>query len=286
MAALRPVNVADAGSMSAENLFDITGQVALVTGAASGLGLAIAEMLADHHAKLALLDIDQDNLDHVSDRLKSAGAEIYAVRVDVSDRIELRQAFDAVVEHYGRLDIVFGNAGIGAGAGFLRLDGSRNPDGEICSVTDRVWDAVIAVNLNAVFTTIQSAAAHMKKQRKGRIIITTSIASFSNEGWVGTPYMPAKAGAAHLVRQAALELARYNITVNAIAPGAFATNIGGGRLKTEAVNETMSARIPLGRVAKPDDIKGLALFLASPASDFITGAEIPIDGGAALGQRS
>jgi NAD(P)-dependent dehydrogenase (short-subunit alcohol dehydrogenase family) len=271
--------------MSAENLFNLSGQIALVTGAASGLGLAIAEVLAEHHAKLALLDIDQGGLDRAADRLRSAGAEIFAARVDVSDRIRLRQAFDAAVDHFGRLDIVFGNAGIGAGAGFVGLDGNRNPGGEICSVTDSLWDAVIAVNLNAVFTTIQSAAAHMKRQRKGRIIITTSIASFRNEGWVGTPYMPAKAGAAHLVRQAALELARYNITVNAIAPGAFATNIGGGRLKIEAVNEAMSARIPLGRVARPDDIKGLALFLASPASDFVTGAEIPIDGGAALGQR-
>jgi NAD(P)-dependent dehydrogenase (short-subunit alcohol dehydrogenase family) len=95
--------------------------------------------------------------------------------------------------------------------------------------------------------------------------------------------MPAKAGAAHLVRQAALELAHYNITVNAIAPGAFATNIGGGKLKSEHVSHAMSKRIPLGRVATPVEIKGLALFLASPASSFITGAEIPIDGGASLG---
>jgi NAD(P)-dependent dehydrogenase (short-subunit alcohol dehydrogenase family) len=123
----------------------------------------------------------------------------------------------------------------------------------------------------------------MKKQRSGRIIITTSIASSRNQGWVGTPYMPAKAGAAHLVRQAALELARYNITVNAIAPGAFATNIGGGRLKSEPVRHAMSQRIPLGRVADPAEIKGLALFLASPASGFMTGAEIPIDGGSSLG---
>jgi NAD(P)-dependent dehydrogenase (short-subunit alcohol dehydrogenase family) len=123
----------------------------------------------------------------------------------------------------------------------------------------------------------------MKERQKGRIIITTSVASFRNQRWVGTHYMPAKAGAAHLVRQAALEFSRYNITVNAIAPGAFATNIGGGRMKLEAVKELKIQRIPLGRVAAPDDIKGLALFLASPASGFITGAEIPIDGGASLG---
>ena len=94
--------------------------------------------------------------------------------------------------------------------------------------------------------------------------------------------MAAKAGAAHLVRQIALELARYNITVNAIAPGAFATNIGGGRMKLGEVSQMMSKRIPLGRVAQPVEIKGLALFLASPASSFITGAEIPIDGGASI----
>src|ERR1700704_1971339 len=138
------------------------------------------------------------------------------------------------------------------------------------------------VNLSSVFATIQSSAFHMKKATGGRIIITTSVASFRNQTWVGTPYMAAKAGRAHLVRQMALELARYNITVNAIAPGAFATNIGGGRMKLGEVSQMMSKRIPLGRVAQPVEIKGLALFLASPASSFITGAEIPIDGGASI----
>src|SRR3977135_614483 len=126
------------------------------------------------------------------------------------------------------------------------------------SIADEDWDRMIAVNLSAVFTTIQRSAFHMKKKRAGRIIITTSVASFRNQSWVGTPYMPAKAGAAHLVRQAALELAHYNITVNAIAPGAFATNIGGGKLKSEHVSHAMSKRIPLGRVANPNEIKGLA----------------------------
>jgi NAD(P)-dependent dehydrogenase (short-subunit alcohol dehydrogenase family) len=120
----------------------------------------------------------------------------------------------------------------------------------------------------------------------GRIIVTTSIASFRNQNWIGTPYMPAKAGAAHLVRQVALELAEFNITVNAIAPGAFATNIGGGRLKSAEVASTVSKGIPLGRVADPRDVQGLALFLASRAASFVTGAEIPIDGGASLGRGS
>jgi NAD(P)-dependent dehydrogenase (short-subunit alcohol dehydrogenase family) len=269
--------------MNPPGLFDIAGKVAVVTGAASGLGLAIAEVLADNGARVALFDLDRQGLEAASDRLGKAGADVRTKAFDVSDRDQMRRSVDAVADEYGSLDIVFGNAGIGGGRGFMAFGGSRNADGEIGSISDEQWDRVIAVNLSSVFATIQAAAFHMKKQRSGRIIITTSIASFRNQGWVGTPYMPAKAGAAHLVRQAALELAHYNITVNAIAPGAFATNIGGGRLKSEPVQQAMSRRIPLGRVADPAEIKGLAMFLASPASGFMTGAEIPIDGGASLG---
>jgi NAD(P)-dependent dehydrogenase (short-subunit alcohol dehydrogenase family) len=269
--------------MSNRDLFDITGKTVIVTGAASGLGLSIADAMAENGARVALFDLNRDGLEEAERRLRTTGADVLIKTVDVSDRDQMRRSVDAVADEFGRLDIAFGNAGIGAGPGFMGLDGSRNANGEMGSISDELWDRVMAVNLNSVFTTIQSCAFHMKKQRAGRIIITTSVASFRNEGWVGTPYMPAKAGAAHLVRQAALELAHYNITVNAIAPGAFATNIGGGRLKSEDVRRAMSKRIPLGRVADPNEIKGLALFLASSASSFVTGAEIPIDGGTSLG---
>jgi NAD(P)-dependent dehydrogenase (short-subunit alcohol dehydrogenase family) len=269
--------------MSNRDLFDITGKTVIVTGAASGLGLSIADAMAENGARVALFDLNRDGLEEAERRLRTTGADVLIKTVDVSDRDQMRRSVDAVADEFGRLDIAFGNAGIGAGPGFMGFDGSRNANGEMGSISDELWDRVMAVNLNSVFTTIQSCAFHMKKQRAGRIIITTSVASFRNEGWVGTPYMPAKAGAAHLVRQAALELAHYNITVNAIAPGAFATNIGGGRLKSEDVRRAMSKRIPLGRVADPNEIKGLALFLASSASSFVTGAEIPIDGGTSLG---
>ena len=269
--------------MSDPNPFDLTGKTAIVTGAASGLGLSIAEALAENGARVALFDLDQHGLEEATYRLRKAGADVLIKTVDVADRDQMRRSINAVADEFGRLDIVFGNAGIGGGPGFMGFDGSRNADGEIGSISDTQWDRVMAVNLNSVFATIQSCAFHMKKQRAGRIIITTSIASFRNQGWVGMPYMPAKAGAAHLVRQAALELGHYNITVNAIAPGAFATNIGGSRLKSENVRRAISKRIPLGRVADPGEIKGLALFLASSASSFVTGAEIPIDGGSCLG---
>jgi NAD(P)-dependent dehydrogenase (short-subunit alcohol dehydrogenase family) len=270
--------------MTAGSMFDVSGKAVIVTGAASGIGRAIAEVMAESGARLALLDQDPQGLDSAAADLRALGADPVTRTVDVSDRVPLRQAIDAAVAHFGGLDVVFANAGIASGPGFLAPDGTPNPGGEIEQVSDALWDRVLAVNLDAVFTTIQRAAFHMKPQRSGRIVVTTSVAAFRAESWVGTPYMPAKAGAAHLVRQAALELARYNITVNAIAPGAFATNIGGGQLKLPAVAQTMGKRIPLGRVAQPAEIKGLALFLASPASAFITGAEIPIDGGSSLGR--
>jgi NAD(P)-dependent dehydrogenase (short-subunit alcohol dehydrogenase family) len=269
--------------MSIPNLFDISGKAAIVTGAASGLGLSIAEVMAENGVRVALLDVNQDGLQEAADRLRETGADVLIKTVDVSDRDEMRRSVASVVDKFGSLDIVFGNAGIGGGPGFMGFDGSRNAEGEFESIVDAQWDRVLAVNLSSVFVTIQSAAFHMKKKRAGRIIITTSVASFRNQSWIGTPYMPAKAGAAHLVRQAALELAHYNITVNAIAPGAFATNIGGGRLQSEHISHLVRKRIPLGRVANPIEIKGLALFLASPASSFVTGAEIPIDGGSSLG---
>jgi NAD(P)-dependent dehydrogenase (short-subunit alcohol dehydrogenase family) len=264
------------------NPFDLSGQTALVTGAASGLGRSISEALAQAGADVALVDIDQGGITAVASALRAAGANVITRAVDVRDRPAIREAVAAVAQEFGRLDIVFANAGVGGGPGFRDFAGQPNQEGDIGAISDARWDDVISINLDATFALIQAAAAQMKPRKSGRIIVTTSIASFRNQAWVGTPYMAAKAGAAHLVRQAALELAPYNITVNAIAPGAFATNIGGGRLKREDVRQVIGRRIPMGRVADPVEINGLALFLASAASGFITGAEIPIDGGSSL----
>jgi NAD(P)-dependent dehydrogenase (short-subunit alcohol dehydrogenase family) len=265
------------------NRFDVADQVVLVTGAASGLGESIAQVMAEGGARLALFDIDGERLEAVASSVRKLGASLVSTCVvDVGNRLELRAAIDSVVEAMDRLDVVFCNAGIGSGPGFMNADGTPNPAGQVEAIDDQLWDKVLAVNLGSVYTTIQRSALHMKRQRSGRIIVTTSVASFRSTAWVGTPYIPAKAGAAHLVRQLAMELAPFNVTVNAMAPGAFATNIGGGRLKSEQVAKVISKGIPLGRVAAPGDIQGLALFLASKASAFITGAEIPIDGGSSL----
>jgi NAD(P)-dependent dehydrogenase (short-subunit alcohol dehydrogenase family) len=268
--------------MSLQEMFDVTGKSAIVTGGASGLGRAYAEVLADGGARVCIFDLNQDELDRTVGELSRAKANVWGLQVDVTDRLGLAAAFDSVAERHGKIDVVFANAGIDAGPGFLTPEGARNPDGEIDNLNDSHWDKVIATNLTSVYNTIKLAARHMKRTGGGRIIATSSIAALYNDGIVGTPYMPAKAGVAHLVRQAAMELGRHNILVNAIAPGPFITNIAGGRMRFEEDRKAFSMWSALGRVAEVSEIKGLALYLASPASSYVTGSHIVIDGGLVL----
>jgi NAD(P)-dependent dehydrogenase (short-subunit alcohol dehydrogenase family) len=143
---------------------------------------------------------------------------------------------------------------------------------------------VLDVNLTSVLHTVQFAAAIMKQQRRGSIVVTGSIAGLHGETYVGYPYAITKAAVHNLVRQAALELAPFNVRVNAIAPGPFLTNIRGGVMHRDPeVRKHISATVPLGRVADTNEMKGLALLLASGAGSFITGAVIPIDGGVTAG---
>ena len=156
-------------------------------------------------------------------------------------------------------------------------------EGALELYTDERWNRVIDINLNGIFATARAAARHMRPRRFGRIIVTTSLASTKVEPAIGAAYMTAKAGARHLMHSIALELAAHGITVNAIAPGFFITNIGGGHAHNPDVQAVVAKDIPMHRVGQPDDIKALALFLASPASEYITGQEIVIDGGWGLG---
>jgi len=268
--------------MNAAALFSVTGLATIVTGGASGIGLAYAEVMAQNGARVTILDADDKALGRAINRLRQDGQEVDGETVDVADRAALDRAFDATAQRRGRLDVVFANAGIGGGPGFLKLDGERNTERALENLPAEAWDRIISVDLTAVFATLQAAARHMKAQG-GRIIVTTSISAIRTEAYVAAPYVAAKAGAAHLVRQDAHELARYNITVNAIAPGPFITNISGGRLQDPTVRAPFEKFSPMHRLGEPDDIKGLALFLASPAAKFITGAQVVIDGGMALG---
>jgi len=267
-------------------LFSVEGRSAIVTGAGSGLGLAIAEGLAENGARVTLLDVDSGRVAAETGRLTALGYAVRAEVADVADHARLERAFDAAAAAHGRLDIVFANAGIDSGPGFLSgWAGARerNPAGALESYSDERWNRVIDVNLSGVFATLRAAARIMKPQRSGRLIVTTSVAGYQCEPAIGSAYMAAKAGAAHLMRCVAQELAAFNITVNAIAPGFFVTNIGGGHAKNPEVQRAVAALMPLRRVGFPEDIKGLALFLASPASGYLTGQQITIDGGWTLG---
>lgn len=274
--------------MKISELFKVEGYGVVVTGGASGLGLAYAEALAENGARVTLLDIDPRRIEEETARLRGLGWAVRGEVVDVTDHEGLDRAIDAAATAYGRLDVVFANAGVDPGPGFLGAwvgaQRPRNPEGSLERYGDARWGRVIDINLNGVFATLRAATRHMKPRRSGRLVVTTSLASTKCEAAIGAAYMAAKAGAAHLVGNVALELAAYNITVNAIAPGFFITNIGGGHAKDPAVQAAMSRTIPMHRVGFGEDIKGLALFLASPASSYVTGQEIVIDGGWGLGE--
>lgn len=271
--------------------FDIKGRSALITGAASGIGLAYAEAMAEAGAMVTLTDIDGEGAEREAARLQAAGCTVRADRLDVSDFDAVTAAFDAHIKAYGGLDIAFANAGIDTGAGFWNPAGHRNPDGQVDTYDPKRWDKSISVNLSGVFYTVSNAVRVMKQPGRangrsgGSIICTASNAGLVTEPIVGLPYMPAKAGVLHMVRALGLELAEFRIRINAIAPGPFVTNIGGGWLKKDPVaRKAWDAIVPLGAVAETEQLKPLALLLASDASDYMTGSHVVIDGGMMLGK--
>ena len=273
--------------MNVSARFDVAGYGVIVTGGASGLGLAYGEVLAAHGARVTLIDVDADGVAARASQLRGQGLDVRAAVADVTDHLVLDRTIDEVAEAYGRLDVAFANAGIDPGVGFVRAwaggDRPRAWEGALERYTDDRWNRVIEINLNGVFATARAAARHMRPRRRGRIIVTTSLAATRVEPAIGAAYMTAKAGARHLMHSLALELAADGITVNAIAPGFFVTNIGGGHAHNPEVQAGIAKDIPMHRVGQPDDIKPLALFLASPASEYITGQEVIIDGGWGLG---
>jgi NAD(P)-dependent dehydrogenase (short-subunit alcohol dehydrogenase family) len=267
--------------------FDVAGFGVIVTGGASGLGLAYGEVLASHGARVTLIDVDRDAVAAQASRLQADGLDVRGARADVTDHAALEREIDEAARQYGRLDVAFANAGIDSGAGFVAAwAGGQRPrveEGALERYSDERWNRVIDVNLGGIFATARAAVRHMRPRRFGRIIVTTSLAATKVEPAIGAAYMAAKAGARHFMHTIALELAAYGITANAIAPGFFVTNIGGGHAHNPELQAALARDIPMHRVGLPDDIKALALFLASPASEYITGQEVVIDGGWGLG---
>lgn len=270
--------------------FDIAGRSAIVTGGASGIGLAYAETMAEGGAQVTLTDVDGEAAEREAARLRGLGYEVRAAQLDVSDRARTGEVFDAHEAAYGGLDIAFANAGVGTGPGFWDPNGHRAPDGQVDTYDPALWDRIIAINLTGAYNTMREAVRLMKKpgRRNGRtggsIIATSSNAAVICEAIVPLPYMPAKAGVSHMVKHLAFELAEYHIRVNAILPGPFVTNINNGSLKDPVVREAWDKSTPMGRIAETYQLKPLALYLASDASSYVTGSQMLIDGGMALGK--
>ena len=260
-------------------MFNVRGKSVIVTGGASGIGRAYAEIMAEGGAKVTIFDIDPVGLART---VSEIGGETEGLVIDVGDRKAMAEGFDKVAARHGRIDTVFANAGIDPGPGFMTPEGERNPAGAIENIPDEQWDRGIEINLTSVYVTVKNAVRHMKPKGGGEIIVTSSIASDINESIVGTSYMPAKAAVNHFVRHMAMELGAYGIRVNAILPGPFITNIAGGRLRNKADREAFERQSLIGRIGNTEDIKGLALLLASPAGAYFTGSLIVIDGGSLI----
>ena len=260
-----------------ERIFDVTGSRVVVTGAAGGLGFAMAEVLAECGARVTLADIDEERLAASTESLRARGLDARAEVADVGDEDAVQALLDGVVAAHGGVDVVFANAGLAAVPGF------RFEDGQTFDTIERSdWDRVLGVNLTGVMHTMRSAARVMKTQRSGRIVVTASNAGLRIEPMACYGYHASKAAVIHLVRAAALELAAHGILVNAVCPGPFyGTLIGGGVTEhpTEEMKKLWETLIPLGRMAHPDELKGIVLLLASPASSFITGSALVVDGG-------
>jgi len=260
-------------------LFDVRDQVALVTGGASGLGYAFAEILADCGAVVVVADWNAERLAVAAASLAEhagAGARVHAARLDVTDAAAVTDLVGGIVAEHGSIDIAFANAGIARGRPPLLAEGTIDD----FDMDD--YNALIDVNLHGVVYTARAAAKHMKRQRSGSIVVTASTAGLRNDPFTPYSYTVAKAGVINFMKQAAHDLARWNVRVNAIAPGPFKTNLGGGGPMPPEAEARWNAVIPLGRMGNTAEIRGLALLLASRAGSFMTGGVYPIDGGALL----
>ncbi|HBE78467.1 MAG TPA: 2-deoxy-D-gluconate 3-dehydrogenase [Firmicutes bacterium] len=247
------------------NLFDLSEKKAVVTGAAAGLGRGIVEGLLEAGAEVIIIDISE-KVNATVKELSQDGVKIHAVQGDLSDRGKLKEAFDKAVKLLGgNIDILINCAGI-----------QRRNKCEEFTLED--WDAVVEVNLSSVFILSQLAGRIMLKQGKGKIINMASMLSFFG-GYTVPAYAAAKGGVAQLTKALSNEWAGKGINVNAIAPGYMDTSMNTALINDANRNREILNRIPAGRWGLPTDVKGIAVFLASSASDYIDGAIIPVDGG-------
>jgi NAD(P)-dependent dehydrogenase (short-subunit alcohol dehydrogenase family) len=248
-------------------IFDLTGKVAIVTGAASGIGRCIALRLAQFGANIVIADVSTQGLE-VVDEVKSLGRQALFVKTDITSNNEVEQMVTETVDKFGKVDILVNNAGI-------------SPKGSVADTEEKDWDRALNVNLKGAFFCSKAVIKHMKKQRSGKIVSISSIAGKTG-GWLAGPqYSVSKAGIECLTKRMARELAPYQINCNCIAPHA----IDSPGIMKEAIDSYIKGNtfpVLLGRIGKPDDVANLALFLVCDASNYITGQTINLNGGALM----
>ena len=260
--------------MSEKGIFDVSGKVAIVTGASRGLGRAFAEVLAEYGADVACVGRDQEKLAETLDLLSKYGHRVISIIADVSKPAEVQRMTEETVRQLGKIDILINNAGIA---------GVNN---KIHEMPLEDWDEVIGTNLRSQFLCMKAVLPFMLKNKGGSIVNIASNAGVRAEGsFVPAPYGVSKAGIISLTQYAALQYVHDNIRVNAIAPGMHASNLGHpkdpelAKQLDESVKAFCAANVPMGRLAAAAELKGLTILLASNASSYITGQVFVQDGG-------
>jgi 2-dehydro-3-deoxy-D-gluconate 5-dehydrogenase len=249
--------------------FDLGGKVAVVTGGCGGIGFTLAKALAEAGAETVIVDIKKLQGKQVAHSIKNEGGKVSFVQVDVSKKSSVDKMVKKVLDTFGKIDILINCAGVII----------RKPTLE---TTERDWDWTIDINMKGLFMCCQGFGRQMIKQGRGKIINISSLAAtFVINDRVA--YCGSKAGVSQITISLALEWGKHGVYVNAIAPGVIQSPLNQAYINTHPRIEGVIEKIPLGRLGNPDDLVGTALFLASSASDYLTGQTIYVDGGYTLG---
>ncbi len=250
-----------------KNLFDLSGRVAVVTGASSGLGVQMAKALAHQGADIAILARRKEKLDKVAEEIRSIGVKCIPVQCDVTDTASVVSAASAVKAEFGKVDILVNNAG----------SGGVGPAEEM---TDDDWSHTIKVDLDGVFKVAREFGKLMIENKYGRIInISSMYGIVGNMALPTAAYHAAKGGVNNLTRALAAEWAKHNITVNSLCPGYFATELTEESINTEFFTNYMKSTVPVGRYGAEGELDSTVVYLASDYSSYVTGVILPVDGG-------